>query len=154
MATGSYMISCCSQNQTDKYDSEKMAVVSDDSAKVQIWLSYVKCNGEDHLFLHDSYNNCAIDSLTTKAFRGDSVIWSLDPWSGIEKLNKIEFTTDWTSLIEGDFFIDSSKNKIKIKIKEDANAGTFKYNIKYKIEGSKDITTVDPYIRIPPEANK
>ncbi|HKK41357.1 MAG TPA: hypothetical protein VJ963_03025, partial [Bacteroidales bacterium] len=36
-----------------------------DNKKADIYISFIKCNGKNHLYMHDSHNNSSVDSLLT-----------------------------------------------------------------------------------------
>ena len=134
LAAGLYTISC---KEGEPKDDKKM----------EINLSYVKYMKENHFFMHDLHNNCSIDSLVTNVKRGDSIIWKLDKWSGKVDLDDIVFEKDPAKIIDGPPEIAPLKKHIKIKIKDNADTGRYKYGIVFTPwNGEKD--TIDPYIRI------
>ena len=121
-----------------------------DMKNVKIHLSYIKINGKHHFFMHDSYENSAIDSLETVVKKGGTVTWKLDEFSGIKKIDTVFLIEKPDRIIKGEPKRDSD-NQFTLRIEEDQDTGLYKYVIIAYTKKQNDTVNIDPYIRIPPE---
>ncbi len=150
LATG--LFTGCGKNAKLKSDTGNPGEIietGDTSKRVKIYLSYIKLDGIDHLFIHDSHDNSNIDSLITDVKRGDTVIWKLDEHSGIKKIENVYLNRDSVNLIKNNPEILSGKNQFKLEILGDAQEGKQKYTIVFT-QKHNVTDSIDPYIRVPP----
>ena len=140
LTTCLYTVSCNNKRQSVKKDAVAPMVAS---KNVEIYLSYYIINGEGHLFMHDTLGS-SIDNLETSTQKNSTVVWLLDKKSGIQRLEKI---MNLDTIIEKPPELMPDFHQIKVKIKDNADTGRYKYGIVFTPwNGEKD--TIDPYIRI------
>jgi hypothetical protein len=148
LAIGLYTGSCKSCHRPDPNLTGKEDVV-DDSTKVAIHLSYIKINGKHHFFLHDSHENSSIDSLETAVKKGGKVMWKLDDYSGIRKIDTVFLMKDPKKIFRSEPTRDSDK-QFSLIISMDQDTGLYKYVIIASTKKQNDTVKIDPFIRIPP----
>lgn len=118
--------------------------------KITIKIKSVRINDEYHLKMSDHKHKNVIDTLTTDVIPGDTVIWVLKKYSGIDNIESI-YAAD-TMRIPNIFRKNPSINTdgvFELAVPADAVQGVEKekYAIHYTLK-NKAKKTIDPYIRI------
>jgi len=122
--------------------------------KITIKLKAVEINGEMHLKMSDSNGKKGvIDTLETLVIPGDSVIWKLKLFSGIEKIDTISPKTAGKIMNKKAENIPGTK-RFGLKIPDNAPMPSQreKYNIVFKDRDGHQ-WPIDPYLRIPKEVD-
>jgi len=130
-------------------DAKSSAIVLSDP-NVTIYLKDTLLNGRKHLLMWDSNDKLkkVIDTLTTDIQAGDIVHWRTADGS-IKKINNIRPMQEKGNIFPVEAQGDSLRAAFQLKIPDDAEPGTEKYEIVFT---DKDDRTwcIDPHLRIPP----
>ena len=143
----------CNQGtkQNGSTDKEDVMPTFNNDSTVEVYLKATEHNdGRKHLQMYNGKDslNPVIDSLTTVAPPGFTVVWKKAHQSGIKKVDNIRPIEDDGKIFRNGVNEIGVMSLHSLKIPINADSGTVKYEIVFT---DKDDETwcIDPYLKIP-----